>query len=204
MSPSDNPVNTAGSCQSFIFKLIDSTRSPLPFPLSPWHIAQSYPKTFFAAASTSGEDFTGFSFFTGAGAGEAAGVVAGGVVVAATGVSAGFSCAFSCTLQTPTAIATLMPSTCKRLLISTSQENARRASFRPTSHQTTMSGISRDAVYTYEARMAQKRLLECSAGSLAAATFVAATFGWPSCVVKLHSAIRSAMLRCNQSDPLTA
>src|SRR5216683_5899562 len=125
MSPSEIPLHTAGSCQSFIFKPIDSTRSPLPFPLSPWHIAQSYPKTFFAAASTSGEDFTGFSFFTGAVAGEAAaGVVAGGVVVAATGVSAGFSCAFSCTLQTPTAIATLMPNTCKRLLISTSQENA--------------------------------------------------------------------------------
>src|SRR5216684_3960455 len=120
MSPSEIPLHTAGSCQSFIFKPIDSTRSPLPFPLSPWHIAQSYPKTFFAAASTSGEDFTGFSFFTGADAG----VVAGGVVVAATGVSAGFSCAFSCTLQTPILIATLMPNTCKRLLISTSQENA--------------------------------------------------------------------------------
>src|SRR6266404_8277503 len=122
MSPSDNPVNAAGSCQSFIFKLIDSTSSPFPFPLSPWHIAQSYPKTFFAAASTSGDDFTGFSFFTGTAADEdAAGVVAGDVVVAAAGVSAGLSCAFSCTVQTPTAIATPMPKTCKILLMSASQ-----------------------------------------------------------------------------------
>src|SRR6266853_3172465 len=137
MSPSEIPLNTPGSCQSFIFKLIDSTRSPLPFPLSPWHMAQSYPKTFFAAASTSGEDFTGFSFFTGAGAGEAAaGDVAGGVVVAATGVSAGFSCAFSCTLQTPILIALAMPNTCKILLMSASQENPWRASFRPTCHYT--------------------------------------------------------------------
>src|ERR1700739_2401971 len=121
MSPSDNPVNTPASCQSFIFKLIDSTSSPLPFPLSPWHIAQSYPKTFFAAARISGDDFTGFSFLTGAGAGE--GVAAGAAVVAATGVSAGFSCAFSCTLQTPTAIATPIPNTCKMLLMSGSQGN---------------------------------------------------------------------------------
>src|ERR1700740_2312873 len=126
MSPSDNPVNTDESCQSFIFKLMDSTSSPFPFPLSPWHIAQSYPKIFFAAASTSGEDFMGFSFFTGAVADEAAeGAAAAVAVVAAAGVSAGFSCAFSCafscTLQTPTAIATPIPSTCKMLLISASQ-----------------------------------------------------------------------------------
>src|ERR1700747_3607882 len=123
MSPSDNPVNTPESCQSFIFKLIDSTSSPFPFPLSPWHIAQSYPKTFFAAASTSGDDFTGFSFLTGADDGVAAGVAAGAAVAAATGVSAGFSCAFSCTLQTPTAIATPIPNTCKMLLMSASQGN---------------------------------------------------------------------------------
>src|SRR5712692_2409604 len=174
MSPSEIPLNTAGSCQSFIFKLIDSTRSPLPFTLSPWHIAQSYPKTFFAAASTSGEDFTGFSFFTGD--------VAGGVVVAATGVSAGFSWAFSCTLQTPTAIATPIPSTCKILLMSASQEKFPARLFQ--AHLPLRSYIRDpcDGIYTPEARTAQKRLFKCSAGTLPLLlSFVAATFRWPSC-----------------------
>src|SRR6267378_2465863 len=156
MSPSEIPLNTAGSCQSFIFKLIDSTRSPLPFPLSPWHIAQSYPKIFFAAASTSGEDFKGFSFFTGAIAGD----VAGGVVVAATGVSAGFSWVFSCTLQTPILIAIAMPNTCKILLMSGSPRKPLAHLFQARLSLNHDVRDLRDAVYTHEARIAQKTFLD--------------------------------------------
>src|ERR1700757_1080502 len=163
MSPSDNPVNTDESCQSFIFKLMDSTRSPFPFPLSPWHIAQSYPKIFFAAASTSGDDFTGFSFFTGAVADEAvAAVAAGAAVVAATGVSAGFSCAFSCafscTLPTPTAIATPIPNTCKIFLMSPSQGKFPACLVQAPLPLRRCARDPCDGIYTRAAHLAQKNV----------------------------------------------
>src|SRR6266404_3607421 len=191
MSPSDKPLNTDESCQSFIFKLTESTSSPFPFPPSPWHIAQSYPKIFFAAASTSGDDFTGFSFFTAAVADEAvAGVAAVDAVVAATGVSAGFSCAFSCafscTLQTPTAIATPIPNTCKMLLMSASQGNFPVCLFR--AHLPLRSYVRDpcDGIYTRAARLAQKRFqvmqksnrlfMECGSPAAAFLSFESASY----------------------------
>src|SRR5215467_3967554 len=109
ISPSDIPESTPGVAQSFIVRLIEAATSPLPSPASPWHMAQSYPKIFFAVAIPSGVALTGFFRSTPVGgfaASAVAATAAGGAGAGAAPLSLALSC---CAVETLNPVSSTTP-----------------------------------------------------------------------------------------------